>query len=381
MTRKLRILQTEASTGFGGEELRVLADAEGMLRRGHNVVLAVPVNSTLWNEAERKGLPVIRLNMVRHRMPALMLEFLRIIREYGIQIVNTHGSLDSWAASIAARLSSIKPIVIRSRHKSLHVSDTFRHRVLYGALPHGIIATGEVVRQHLIDQLKVPPDRIWTIPTGIDMRLFQPGPRDGRVRQELGLSAKQVVVGTVAFLRRYKGVDYLIEAVHALAPRYPDLRTLIVGDGPEREALVAKVKSLGLDDRVIFAGHRDDVPEIMASLDIFVLTSVDTETLPQTIRQAMAMERAVIATSVGSVADVVKDRETGFLIPPRDVPQLTHAIAELAQDRQLRERLGKAGRALVADRYSLEQMLDETEEVCCGLLDRRLDPITMAGTR
>ena len=381
MTRKLRILQTEASTGFGGEELRVLADAEGMLRRGHNVVLAVPVNSALRNEAERKGLPVICLNMVRHRMPALLLEFLRIIREYGIQIVNTHGSLDSWTASIAARLSSIKPIVIRSRHKSLHVSDTFRHRVLYGTLPHGIIATGEVVRQHLIDQLKVPPDRIWTIPTGIDMRLFQPGPRDGRVRQELGLSAKQVVVGTVAFLRRYKGVDYLIEAVHALAPRCPDLRTLIVGDGPEREALVAKVKSLGLDDRVIFAGHRDDVPEIMASLDIFVLTSVDTETLPQTIRQAMAMERAVIATSVGSVADVVKDRETGFLIPPRDVPQLTHAIAELAQDRQLRERLGKAGRALVADRYSLEQMLDETEEVCCGLLDRRLGPITMAGTR
>ena len=378
---RLRILQTEASTGFGGEELRVLADTEGMLRRGHTVTLAAPSNSALRTEAERKGLPVVSLNMVRHRMPALILEFLRIIRKHDIQIVNTHGSLDSWTASIAARLSSVKPIVIRSRHKSIRVSDTFLHRLLYRALPHGIIATGEVVRQHLINQLRIPPERIWTIPTGVDMRLFQPGPRDGRVRREFGLSARHVLVGTVAFLRRYKGLDYLIQAVHALAPRFPDLRTLIVGDGPEREALVAKVKSLDLDDRVIFAGHRDDVPDIMAGLDIFVLTSVDTETLPQTIRQAMAMQRAVIATSVGSVADVVRDRETGFLIQPKNVPQLVDAIAELAEDHELRDKLGKAGRSLVADRYSLEHMLDETEELCFGLLERHARPMTMPGIR
>ena len=378
---RLRILQTEASTGFGGEEMRVLADTEGMLRRGHTVMLAAPSKSVLRTEAERKGLPVVSLNMVRHRMPALILEFLRIIRKHDIQIVNTHGSLDSWTASIAARLSSVKPIVIRSRHKSIRVSDTFLHRLLYRVLPHGIIATGEVVRQHLINQLRIPPERIWTIPTGVDMRLFEPGPRDGRVRRELGLSARHLLVGTVAFLRRYKGLDYLIEAVHALASRFPDLRTLIAGDGPEKEALVAKVKSLDLEDRVIFAGHRDDVPDIMASLDIFVLTSVDTETLPQTIRQAMAMQRAVIATSVGSVADVVRDRETGFLIHPRNVPQLVDAIAELAEDHELRDRLGTAGRSLVADRYSLEHMLDETEALCCGLLERHARPMTMPGIR
>jgi glycosyltransferase involved in cell wall biosynthesis len=252
---------------------------------------------------------------------------------------------------------------------------------LYRVLPHGIIATGEVVRQHLIRQLRVPPERIWTIPTGIDMRRFQPGPRDGRVRRELGLSAQHMLVGTVAFLRGYKGLGYLIEAVRMLASQFPDLRTLIVGDGPEREALIAKVKTLGLEGRVIFAGHREDIPDIMASLDIFVLSSVDTETLPQTIRQAMAMKCAVVATSVGSVEEVVKDRETGLLIHPRNVPQLVHAIAELVRDEELREALGQAGHSLVAGRYSLEHMLDETEELCCGLLDRHPPPMRSGETK
>jgi glycosyltransferase involved in cell wall biosynthesis len=125
-----------------------------------------------------------------------------------------------------------------------------------------------------------------------------------------------------------------------------------------------------LDDRVIFAGYREDIPDIMASLDIFVLPSVDTEALPQAIRQAMAMKCAVVATSVGSVEEVVRHRETGLLIPPRSVPPLVNAIAELVRDHELRETLGKAGRSLVADRYTLEDMLDETEELCRGLVGR-----------
>lgn len=371
----MRILHTECSTGLGGQELRIVSEAAGMAKRGHAVVLAVSPESALRGLAERRGLQVEPLAMSRRRFLPLIGELLALINRQAIQVVNTHGSLDSWTASVAGRLAGHKPVVIRTRHKSTPVSPTWRHRLLYGTLPHAVITTGEAVRRALVQGLGLEPARVVSIPTGVDLERFAPAKADPAVRRALGLSPGHFVAGTIAFLRGYKGVDALVEAAPLVVRGCDEARVLIVGDGPEGTRLDRQIEALGLKDHVRRAGFRDDVPALLAAVDVVVVPSRADEGLPQALSQAMAMERPVVATSVGAIPEVVEDGVTGLLVPPGDPQALARAILRLAGDPALRERLGRAARERIVQEHGLDRMLDRTEDLYESLLrDRSLSP-------
>ena len=170
----LRILHTESSLGMGGQEYRVLEEAQGMETRGHKVVVAAPQGSQLAALAKQRGLQVKTTSSGNRGWITLIPSYLRIMKECEIDVVNTHGSLDSWTASIAGRISSRRPIIIRTRHKSTPVSRTWRHRLLYGRLPHVVTTTGEAVRQELMTGNRLSPSRVISIPTGVDLERFHP---------------------------------------------------------------------------------------------------------------------------------------------------------------------------------------------------------------
>ncbi len=357
----LTILHTESSGVLGGQELRILAEARGMTARGHRVILVLPHGSELRPLAERAGIPVEPLVFTRLRYVPLIADFLRLFRRHAPDIVNTHGSLDSWTAPIAARMAPVRPIVIRTRHKSIPVSRTRRHRLLYRKLPDGIITTGRAVREHLMTQFDLDARKVVSIPTGVDLDRFQPGRTGGLVRKELGVQDEKPLVGTLAFLRRYKGVDDFVVAAELVSRSHPTVRFVVVGDGPDRPQLEARIRAMKLTDRCLLTGHRDDVPAVLADLDVFALASREGEGLPQALTQAMAMKRPVVATTVGGIPEVVRDGETGLLVPPREPSRLAAAIETLLTDRLLAEKLGQKAHALIRKRYSSKQMLDETE--------------------
>ncbi len=183
------------------------------------------------------------------------------------------------------------------------------------------------------------PARVVSIPTGIDLDRFKPGARD-EARAALGLDREGALIGIVATLRSWKGHRYLFEAFAGLADR--GARLVVVGDGPQREALEALAKELGIAGRVRFAGNQADVAPWMRALDLFCLPSYANEGVPQALMQAMACGLPVVSTPVGSIAEIVQDGDTGRLVPPEDAQALRAALEALLADEALRARLGHA---------------------------------------
>ncbi len=367
----MRILHTECSTGLGGQELRTLAESLEMARRGHQVTIAAPPESDLAVRAGKAGLRVEPVSFRLPRAASLVRQLLRLIEQDRIQVINTHGSVDSWTAAVAGRLSPLKPIVVRTRHKATPVSRSLRHRWLYQRLPHGVITTGTTIRDTLIAEQHVDPARIVSIPTGVDVSRFRPIVPDAALREQFGCPPGQVLVGTVAFLRSDKGLPDFLAAARAVLDARASARFVIVGDGPERASLVRTVRRLGLEGAVKLAGHREDIPQVLAAFDFFVLSSPEGEGVPQGLTQAMAMARPVVATNVGSVGDVVIDRTTGLLAQPKNPGELARHIVALMDDEALGMRCGRAARERIERHETLDHMASRTEEFYARLLAER----------
>lgn len=357
-----RILHTESSMEMGGQEYRVLDEACGMANRGHEVILAVPKGSQMTSVARQKGLSLEFTPSGTVAWLNLVLAYLRIIHLYRIQIVNTHGSLDSWTASVAGRLSSHKPIIIRTRHKSTSISQTWRHQWLYKHLPHGVMTTSEHIRRDMITKQALDPFRTCSVPTGVDLGIFDSTNTHDDLRKELGIEKESIVLGIVAFLRDYKGVHLCLDTVELLRHHFPSLKLLVVGDGPEGARLREKAKALDIESHVLFAGFRSDIHRVLTTLNIFVLPSTAGEGVPQAITQAMAMGVPVVATSIGGIPEVVIHEQTGMLAPANNVEALTHCIQVVLNDATLCAKMVARAKALVAQSYSLEVMLDAVEK-------------------
>ena len=358
-----RILHTEPSLELGGQEFRILAESEGMKKRGHAVVLAAQADAKITKKARELDIPVEVLDMSRSRYVSLVYDFMRIMKKHDIQIVNTHGSIDSWTASLAGRLSTLKPFIVRTRHKSTPISPTIRHRVLYGTLPHAIVTTGETVRQDMISRNRLAGSKIVSIPTGVDLDVYRPMKANGRIREELQTEPQDLVVGTISFLRSYKGVPYFLEAAARVLKSFPSTKFWIVGDGPQRETVNQQVREEGLENQVRLTGFREDIPALLAHMDVFVLASIDGEGIPQGVTQALAMERAAVATKVGGIPEVIHDGKNGYLVDPKNSEQLAEKICRLLSDQELRQEFGKCGRDRIHECYGLETMLDRTEQL------------------
>ena len=365
-----RILHTESSLGLGGQEYRVLSESTAMRLRGHHVVIASPENSQLSRLAKHEGIPCEDISIGIIGWVRLLSRFLKLIAEHQIQIIHTHGSQDSWMAALAARLSSWQPVIVRARHKSTHVSDSFRHGLLYRWLPHAVTTASEAVRQRLINHNHLDPSKVYSIPTGVNVDRFQPGLPNKEICQRLGIVAKQLVVGTVSFLRPEKGLDVLIEAMGLLVKDFPHLYCLIVGIGQERDKLLEQIHQRQLEGIVVLAGFREDIPELLRIMDVFVLPSLE-EGMPQSLLQALATERAIVASSVGGIPEVIVNGQTGFLVPPQNPIALAQQIERLLHEPEQRKEMGQAGRQLIIRDYSVDSMLLKTEQLYSSLWEKR----------
>ena len=353
----LRILHTEASLGWGGQEIRVLTEARGVARRGHRVLLAAPREARIHDEARNFGVDVLALPSGRTRLGGVAALRAAIARE-GFDVVNTHSSTDTWLAALACRTLGAAPPIVRTRHISAPVPANAATRWLYGRATDRIVTTGERLREQVVRETRVDPARVVSIPTGIDLERFRPADR-AAARARLGL-APGPLVGIVATLRSWKGHRHLLEA---LAGMDPQVRLAIVGDGPQREALEAQSRAAGLTERVRFAGNQPDVAPWMQAFDVFCLPSYANEGVPQALMQAMACGLPVVTTPVGSIDEIVADGETGVMVPPEDPARLRASLQALLDEAPRREALGKRAAQVARERFGEERMVERMLEV------------------
>jgi glycosyltransferase involved in cell wall biosynthesis len=354
----MRIAHTESSLGWGGQEIRILSESQGMMKRGHEVTVLCPQEARLHAEAAKWGVPAVALPIARKRLACLraMTEWLGAHR---YDVVNSHSSTDSWLAALAlARLGRPCPLV-RTRHISAPVPRDPLTRWLYTRATARVVTTGEALKRELAERNGFPAARIESVPTGVDAGRFRPGER-AAARLRLGVAADRVLVGIVATLRSWKGHRHLIEAMKLLPG---SVELAIVGDGPQRGALEALIARLDLGARVRMAGNQDDVLPWLRAFDIFALPSYANEGVPQALVQAMLVALPCVTTAAGGIPEVAEDERTAVVVPPQDPQALASAIERLAREPGRRRELGEAARKHCVENFSYERMLDRMEAI------------------
>ncbi len=357
----MRILHTESSIGWGGQELRILTEAQGMLARGHQVTLLTPESADIYPAARARNIPVVALPMEKKRPQALLAARRWLAGQRGrFDVINTHSSTDSWLVALARATLGDMPPIVRTRHVSTRVHKDRATRWLYQTASAHIVTAGEALRAQLARENGFALERMTSVPTGIDLARFRPMDRIA-ARREAGLH-ERLALGIVATLRDWKGHDYLLDAWARLAPRFADWQLVVIGEGPQRARLEARVAADGLAS-VRFVGNQDNVPMWLSSLDLFTLPSFGDEGVPQAIMQAMACSLAVVATPVGAIEEAVQRGRTGLIVPPRDATALAAALGALMEDSARRTAMGRAGREYAVAHFGIERMLDKMEAV------------------
>jgi glycosyltransferase involved in cell wall biosynthesis len=275
------------------------------------------------------------------------------MRRRKCRLVHFHDAHAAAVGGIAAALARV-PLRVISRRVDFPLGRNFLSRRKYTRAADAVIAISQGVKRVLVEG-GVEAERVEVVPSGIDFSVYdQELPRD-YLRREFHFSEGDYLVGIVAQLEDHKGHTYLIQASKILKQHAPKIRIIVVGSGSLQMELGKQAHNLEVDDIVYFLGFRKDVPQIMSSLDLFVLSS-HLEGLGSSLLDAMACRLPVVATMVGGIPEVVIHRETGLLVPPRDPDALAEAILKLYLDRTFGSRLGERGYEVAHEKFSAEVM-------------------------
>lgn len=355
----MNILHLEASAGWGGQEIRILREAEGMRERGHTVILAVTRGGGLVSRARNAGFTVYEVNFRRFSWLICFLRLLLIIWKHEIEIVNTHSSLDSWIGGIAARIAQRK--IVRTRHLSTTIKPGFNSRFVYGTLADFIVTTCSSVLPMIVKQSGISSERCRSIATGVDPNGIQVTPKETETfRKKWGIEPDDFLVGTACFMRSWKGIDDLLKAADLLR-NIPKLKWIIIGGGhAERHHRFAALLNLA---NVIFTGHLDYPFPAIAALDSFALLSTAHEGVSQAILQAAFLERPLISTRTGGLNEVCINQQTGFNVSAFSPKEVAEAVMKLKESPDLRTFFGRNAKKLVLDHFTLNHTLNQMEEV------------------
>jgi glycosyltransferase involved in cell wall biosynthesis len=282
----------------------------------------------------------------------------RLLRRERFDVIHAHkfGS-NIWATAVG-RLARV-PVIVAHEHTWSFEGEPVRRlldRELIGRGSSVFIAVSQEDRRKMIEIEGVRADKILFVPNGISPR----SPSGTDVRGELGIPADAPLIGTVGVLRPQKALDLLIRSSLPLLREFPDLRVLIIGAGPEKGALEQLTRSHGVEDRVLMPGFREDVPDVLATLDVAVSSSV-FEGSPLALMEYMEAGCPVVATRVGGVPDLIEDGVHGLLVDPGDEPALTAAIRRMLSDREAAGRMGEAARERRRHEFTVDLMVRRFE--------------------
>jgi glycosyltransferase involved in cell wall biosynthesis len=306
----------------------------------------------------------------------------RIIRRYRPDIIHTHlskagllGRSVALATTRAIRVHTFHGTVFGGYFGSRTSGAIIRAERFLGHHSHAVVALSDRQRRELTDFEIAPEERIHVVPLGLPLSRFAAAQGDEarrRARSSLGISQDAVVILAIGRLVPIKRLDRLIDAMALVAPAVPEIQLHFVGDGAERQALEARVASVGLTDRTVFSGWSADSPTWYAAADVVALTS-DREGTPLALIEAAAAGRPVVATNVGGVADVVVDGQTGFVVAADDIEALAGRFIRLARDPDLRATMGRdaPARSQLYDAERLVSDLDGLYRACLAQAERR----------
>jgi len=305
----------------------------------------------------------------------LYIKLIKYLKEIKPTIVHTR----NWAGMdgiIAAKIAGV-PIIVHGEH-GFEITDLtgqnkkrkFIRKLVLSTMIDKIVTVSKNLKNRLINEIKIKPEKIIHIPNGVDTNKFNIYKKEF-TRKKFGFKKKDFIIGIVARLDPIKNHKTLISVFKEIVAIHPNTNLVIVGDGSLRNKLENQTYQLGIKNKVIFMGERDDVPEILKTFDIFVLPSLN-EGMSNTILEAMATGIPVIASNVGGNPELVIDGRTGFLFPTNDVESLVQKIKTYILHLELKQKHGYNARKRAEEKFSLDQMVRRYEELYVELVERKL---------
>jgi glycosyltransferase involved in cell wall biosynthesis len=381
--RPPRVLRIITRMNVGGPATHVTIAENGLRARGWNSLLVHGTVESHEVEADLTSLP----EAYRRRVPEMaravrpgpdaraFARILSIARTYRPDLIHTHmskaGVLGRLTGMLgrpgAARVHTFHGTVFGGYFGERSSSGIVRTERFLGHRTDRVVALSERQRDELLANRIAPAERIAVVPLGLQLDRFADRDRTA-ARDRLAIGPEELVVLAVGRLVPIKRVDRLLRAFAAIAADVPTARLYLVGDGPERDALLAEASALGITDRLRHVGWTSDTPIWYAACDVVALTS-ESEGTPLALIEAAAAGRSVVATDVGGVADVVIDGQTGFVVPRNDEHALAMRLRELLLDADLRGRMGAAaGPRSVA--FAADRLVDDLDALYRAVLGR-----------
>ncbi|MBI3802811.1 MAG: glycosyltransferase [Nitrospirae bacterium] len=330
---------------------------------------------------ERDGTPVIVLNrMQRHTFDLRLVGLLRrLMREQRVTILRTH----QFHANLYGRIAAISagvPVILPSFHNTY--ARRKRHRsVVNWLLARGtdrLITVSDAVKRDLIRYDHLPEEKIKVIHNGCDIDRFMRPALQEDLRVKWKIPAAAPVIGTVGRLAKEKGQALLIEAVSLLQSEFPDLHLIIVGEGPEREALEKEGARRGLGNRLILTGLQREVPDYLALMNLFVFPSLN-EGFSNALLEAMAAGKPVIASDIVENVEILPSEKFGLRVPPNDAGALAEKIRFLLKNPSEAEAMGRRAQARVAAEFTDAIMMEKIQRLYQTLLQEKKIWVTEAG--
>ena len=363
-----RVLYLHGTTMIGGAETDLLGLISGLNRQEFHPFVACPQEGPLVEELQSLQVAIYSLKLPAWRkfkdigrIPIAVANVVRLIHQNQIDLVHVNDYWWSPIAWLASRFTR-RPCVVHIRQplKPVRVKQYWLNKA------DRLIAVSQVIRTVAIEA-GVEPDQIMVAYSGIDIpEGFE---KNAHIISRLGLDSSQPIIGTVANLLPHKGYEYLIQAFGEVKQTFPHCRLLIVGEGSKgyRSKLMRLIESLGLEQSVTLVGFQRRVFEYISTFDIFVLPSV-YEAFGIVLLEAMAMGKAVVASRVGGIPEIVVDGISGLLVPPCDSSALAFALRRLLQDEDARLAMGRAGRERVERYFTRDGMVKVIQDIYAGLL-------------
>jgi len=364
------VLHVIETGGPGGAE-RMLVHLASGLRNGYRAEAALIRDTSLGTTLRECGIPVTMLRHKVHGFSDTVWDLVRLIRRRSVAIIHGHEFFMNVVGLVASEITGVP--LVATVHGKNYYADRVRRRLAYRAVGRWaarLVTVSENTKRFLAERVGISPARIHVIPNGVpidpdDSLSRAPSP----LRAALGLGEQRVVC-TVGSLYAVKGHRYLLDAARDVLRRWPSTVFLIIGRGGLRAELEAQAERLGIERHVRFLGHRDDVRQLLAVCDVFVLPSL-SEGMPLALLEAMAAGVPVVATRVGGVEEVIEHGTNGLLVPPGDSRVITECVVSLFDDPLTARGIGASASDTVRGRFSLTRMVDAYEQLYAAVTDRR----------
>ncbi len=374
--RKINVLVATDHAGYRGKLAGVgrylLNTLPAVNREKFKITLVILTEAAALDaHLKNSDLQVIHLDRKKFN-PFTLIDFVRIIRQEKIDVMHVHQYATSNFGRVAAMITGV-PVVLHIHGPDLNypLYQKIADRLIAGAVDCAL-AVSASAKEECVHNRSIGPERIMILPNGVPLDMFRPlSPEACRALKEQWLiPADSLVVGTVSRMHEEKGNRFLLEAAAQVLRHVSGVRFVLVGEGPLLRQLKAQARKLCIADNVIFTGFQDDVVGLLSMFDIMVLPSL-AEGHPQTMLEAMAMGKAIVASSVGGVGETINDGHEGYLVPPGDSYALAKKIIDLLEHEQQRARLGETAYKRSRD-FSLDAHVSRIEGVYRQLASSRI---------